>query len=95
VEREYGLGRQRTDLLAIWPYKKGIQRVVIELKLQYGSLETTIRKGIEQTWEYMDKCGTAEGYLLVINRSPKKSWKDKIFRRERTFKDFTIYVYGM
>jgi hypothetical protein len=45
VEREYGLGRQRTDLLAIWPYKKGIQKAVIELKLQYGSLETTIEKG--------------------------------------------------
>jgi hypothetical protein len=95
VEREYGLGRQRTDLLAIWPYKKGIQKAVIELKLQYGSLETTIEKGIEQTWEYMDKCGAVEGYLLVINRSPKKSWKDKIFKREKAFKGVTIYVYGM
>ncbi len=95
VEREYGLGRQRTDLLVNWPYKNGIQQAVIELKLQYGSLDTTIRKGIGQTWEYMDKCGTSEGYLLIINRSPKKSWKDKIFKREKAFKGFTIYVYGM
>ncbi len=71
------------------------QLTIIELKLQYGSLETTIEKGIEQTWEYMDKCGTAEGYLLIINRSPKKPWKDKIFKREKAFKGVTIYVYGM
>jgi hypothetical protein len=95
VEREYGLGTQRTDLLVFWPFKKGIQQAVIELKLQYGSLETTIKKGIEQTWEYMDKCGTREGYLLVINRSKKKSWKDRVFRLEKDFKDMKIVVYGM
>ncbi|MCU0286632.1 MAG: AAA-like domain-containing protein [Acidobacteria bacterium] len=95
VEREYGLGRQRTDLLVLWPYKKGIQHVVIELKLQYDGLETTIKKGLEQTWEYMDKCGTGEGYLLVISKSRKKSWKDRIFRREKTFKDTKIVVFGM
>lgn len=95
VEREYGLGRQRTDLLVIWPYKEKIQRAVIELKLLYGSLETTIEKGLEQTWEYMDRCGAAEGYLLVINRAKKKSWKDKIYRKEKVFKDTKILVYGM
>ncbi|HLP48144.1 MAG TPA: hypothetical protein VK186_02580, partial [Candidatus Deferrimicrobium sp.] len=95
VEREYGLGRQRTDLLVLWPYKKGIQHAVIELKLQYDSLETTVKKGLEQTWEYMDKCGSEEGYLLVISKSRKKSWKDRIFRKEKTFKDTKIVVYGM
>ena len=38
VEREYGLGRRRTDLLVIWPYPGGVQRVVIELKVRYGEL---------------------------------------------------------
>ena len=38
VEREYGLGRKRTDLLVIWPYKGRLQKVVIELKILYGSL---------------------------------------------------------
>ena len=39
IEREYGLGRMRTDLLIIWPYKAGVQnkstvqKVVIELKV--------------------------------------------------------------
>jgi len=95
VEREYGLGRQRTDLLVVWPYKNGVQHAVIELKLKYDSLEKTIEKGLEQTHEYMDKCGTSEGYLLVINRSPKASWKEKIFKRKKSFKGTKIIVFGM
>ena len=97
VEREYGLGRQRTDLLVIWPYKNNQcrQQAVVELKLRYGSLEKTIKKGLEQTWEYMDKCGTEEGYLLVFDRSKKAAWKEKIFKKEKTFKGTRIIVYGM
>jgi hypothetical protein len=101
VEREYGLGRQRTDLLVLWTYgsdndnNKAVQQAVIELKLLHGSLETTINKGLEQTREYMDKCGAIEGYLLVINRAKKKSWKDKIFKKGKVFKDAKIVVYGM
>jgi len=95
VEREYGLGRQRTDLLVIWPFKNGVQHAVIEIKLKYDSLEKTIEKGLEQTHDYMDKCGTSEGYLLVINRSPKTSWKQKIFKRKKIFKGTKIIVFGM
>ncbi len=95
VEREYGLGRQRTDILVIWPYQQGIQQAVIELKLLYNNLETTIQKGMEQTWEYMDKCGTKEGYLLIINRSETASWQDKIFKEERVIKGIPIHIFGM
>ena len=95
VEREYGLGRQRTDLLVIWPYKKGIQQAVIELKLLYDSLDTTIQKGLAQTREYMDTCGTNEGYLLIFNRSDTTSWQDKVFHQEREYNGFPIHVFGM
>jgi hypothetical protein len=60
-----------------------------------GSLEKTIENGLEQTWQYMDKCGTEEGYLLVFDRSKKASWKEKIFKKEKTFKGTKITVYGM
>ncbi len=95
VEREYGLGRERTDLLVIWPYKDGIQQVVLELKIRRDSLEKTIEKAMEQTWGYMDKCGTREGYLLIFDRSPKTSWKKKIFRKEGTFNGEKIKIFGM
>ncbi len=95
VEREYGLGRQRTDILILWQYQGGKQEVIIELKLLYGSLETTIEKGLEQTREYMDKCGAKEGYLLIFDRTAGVSWDEKIFKQEKTFKDVRINVYGM
>ncbi|MCP4214858.1 MAG: AAA family ATPase [bacterium] len=95
VEREYALGRLRTDLLVMWPYPKGTQEVVIELKIRYGDLEKTIAKGLEQTRQYMDKCGTKEGYLLVFDRNPKTTWDAKIFKRQKKTKGTVINVYGM
>lgn len=95
VEREYGLGRQRTDLLVMWRHKGDIQKTVIELKLLHGSLDTTVEKGLEQTWQYMDKCGTKEGYLLIFNRSSGVSWEEKIFKREESFNGAKITVLGM
>ncbi len=95
VEREYGLGRQRTDLQVIWPYKNGVQEIVLELKLQYGSLETTIQKGLKQTRKYMDKCGTDEGYLLIFNRNKNLSWDEKISQETRTIDTLPIPIYTM
>ena len=88
IHREYGLGRQRTDLFIVWPYGEGqgkqIQRVVIELKLLYKSLEATIEQGLAQTWAYMDMCGTEDGHLVVFNRRPEISWTEKVLRREES-----------
>lgn len=95
VDREYGLGRRRTDLLVTWPTKKGVQEVVLELKIRYGSLETTIREGLEQARDYMDKCGTDEGYLLVFDRSSNTTWEEKIFKQEKSINGVTIKIYGM
>lgn len=33
VEREYGLGRDRTDLPVIWRYPGGVQKIALELKI--------------------------------------------------------------
>lgn len=95
VEREYGLGQKRTDLLIIWPYSAGIQPVVIELKLLHGSKETTIQQGLQQTWQYMDIANAQEGHLLIFDRTPGRAWKDKIFREEYTYHSQTIVVWGM
>jgi len=95
VEREYGLGKRRTDLMLSWPFKTGVQEVVIELKIRYGDLESTIEKGLEQTRSYMDKCGTKEGYLLIFDRSADVSWEEKIFKQKREIKGLPIFIYGM
>ncbi len=99
VEREYGLGRKRTDLLVLWPHSSSggdmVQRVVIELKILYKTLEKTLEQGLEQTWEYMDKCGAAEAHLIVFDRRENRTWDEKIFRREETFEGHPITVWGM
>lgn len=95
IDREYGLGRQRTDLLIAWPYGEQVQRVVLELKIQRKSLEYTLQQGLEQTWEYMDACGTADGHLIIFNRDPAIPWDDKIFRREVQHQGHSIVVWGM
>ena len=77
IEREYGLGRGRTDLLVLWPREAGQpsdlwQRIVIECKVLRGSdrksLEGTIERGVEQTLGYMKKCRAAEGHLVLFDR---------------------------
>ena len=77
IEREYALGRGRTDLLVLWPRAAGQpsdlwQRSVIECKVLRGSdrrsLEGTIERGVEQTLGYMKKCRAAEGHLVLFDR---------------------------
>jgi len=108
IEREYGLGRMRTDLLLLWPlstagsgqpswtrWQGPVQKVVIELKILYKTLEGTIADGLKQTWDYMDKCGAAEGHLVVFDRRSEAPWKEKIFQREERFQGDQIWVWGM
>ena len=77
IEREYGLGRGRTDLLVLWPREAGQpsnlwERLVVECKVLRDSgrksLAWTIEQGVKQTLGYMKKCGAEEGHLVVIDR---------------------------
>ncbi len=98
VEREYGLGRRRTDLLLVWPVS-GVagrtQKVVIECKVLHRGLEQTLREGLEQTRAYMDRCATAEGHLVLFDRTEGKSWDDKVYRRDETEGGAPVTVWGM
>jgi len=95
VDREYGLGRRRTDLLVVWNTPAGVQRAVIELKLLRGSLEATLREGLAQTWEYADRCGAAEAHLVIFDRRPGRSWEERIWQRAERHNDLPIAVWGM
>ena len=77
IEREYGLGRGRTDLLVRWPREAGQpsdlwERFVVECKVlrdsDRKSLAWTVEKGVEQTLGYMAQCGAEEGHLVVMDR---------------------------
>ena len=96
IDREYGLGRRRTDLLIQWTHPAGTQRVVIELKMLRGTAEKTVGEGLRQIADYMDKTGTNDAHLLIFDRRPGVSWDEKIFRRdERTADGRPVTLWGM
>jgi hypothetical protein len=95
IEREYGLGRMRTDLLVLWSHPGGVQKIVIELKLLHKTLAQTLTTGVEQTWEYMDRCGADEGHLVIFDRTIGKPWEEKLFQRDKSFRGKAVHVWGM
>ena len=95
VDREYGLGRRRTDLLVVWNHPAGVQRVVIELKLLRGSLEATLHEGLAQTWEYTGRCGAEAAHLVIFDRTPGRSWDERIWQRAESYRGLPITVWGM
>ena len=94
IEREYGLGLGRTDLLVIWPWKETTSRFVIECKVLRQGLESTIRDGVEQTAGYMDRCGAEAGHLVIFDRGTGR-WADKVFRQRKACGDVAVEVWGM
>nr|VFJ54838.1 MAG: hypothetical protein BECKFW1821B_GA0114236_102027 [Candidatus Kentron sp. FW] len=101
IDREYGLGRRRTDLLVQWPldteqgFHGPVQRVVMELKILHKSRETTIEDSLTQTGDYMSQVGTDEGYLMIFDRTPNKPWEEKIFTKEGRHGEYRIGMWGM
>ena len=100
IDREYGLGRKRTDLLIRKPLTDGyggpVQRIVLELKIKRDNLDTVIEKGLQQTAEYMDLVGSVdEGHLIIFDRTQEKSWDERIWHKRYEHQGRTIVVWGM
>ena len=100
IDREYGLGRKRTDLLIRKPLTDGyggpVQRIVLELKIKRGAIDPLIAEGLEQTAEYMDLVGSVdEGHLIIFDRDSSKSWEERIWHEPREHQGRTIVVWGM
>ncbi len=95
IEREYALGRGRTDLLIVWPQGGRERRFVVELKVRRGELERTVAEGMRQTRAYVDRCGAEAGHLIVFDRAPERSWEEKIFRRAPSGDGAPVTVWGM
>jgi hypothetical protein len=99
VEREYGLGRRRTDLLVQWPIGgaemlpgRPLQKIVLELKVTHGSPE--IAEGLVQTADYVDRCGAEAGHLLIFDRRENVPWEEKLYHREEQCRNHVIGVWG-
>ncbi len=97
IEREYGLGRGRVDLLIVWPWPEGApetRKYVVECKILRGGLDKTVRDGVLQTGAYMDRCAAEDGHLVVFDRDDG-DWEGKIFHRIERAKHRSVHVWGM
>ena len=73
IEREFGLGRRRVDLLILWTQGSGVQRFVVECKVLRRDLDATIAEGLERIADYMDGCAAEAGHLVIFDRDEKKA----------------------
>jgi hypothetical protein len=91
INREYGLGRRRTDLFIEWPLDetKGfygpVQRIVIEIKIRRGDLDSQIEEAKKQVSDYADKANADEAHIIIFDRNRESRWEDKIWSRVETY----------
>ena len=77
IEREIGTGRGRMDLLVSY----GGERIVIELERipARGSATALREEGIVQLAGYLDQQGLNEGWLVLFDQRPGRTWEQRIF----------------
>ncbi|HEU4412390.1 MAG TPA: AAA family ATPase [Polyangiaceae bacterium] len=73
IDREYGVGRGRIDLLVRWPYRladgrAAVQRRALELKVWREGEKDPLPKGLEQLDGYLARLGLKRGVLVVFDR---------------------------
>ena len=94
-EAEPASGSGRQDAPRVEAGAGAEQRMVVECKLVWKGLEATVDEGFRQTTAYMDLWRATEGHLVVFDRTPGKSWEQKVFRREEERGARRITVWGM
>jgi hypothetical protein len=73
VDREYGAGRGRIDLLVRWPYrdqdgKRAWQREAVELKVWRPGRPDPLGEGLRQLDDYLQRLDLDHGTLVVFDR---------------------------
>jgi hypothetical protein len=73
IDREYGVGRGRIDLLVRWPHRatdggRALQQEAIELKVWRDKAKDPLVKGLVQLDGYLDPLGLDTGVLVIFDR---------------------------
>jgi hypothetical protein len=87
ISREMALGKNRADICIEWEN----QKYPIELKLYKD--RNTIKNSTEQILKYMERVGSKEGWVVIFDRTSKKSWSKKLYMKEfkKIGKKITIF----
>jgi hypothetical protein len=85
VEREYGVGRGRIDVLVRKPYGDGqVQREAVELKVWRPRQADPLEAGLKQLDGYLTRLGLGHGTLVIFDRRQPHSDEDEPIRPEFT-----------
>jgi hypothetical protein len=76
VEREYGIGRGRIDLLVRMPFqapdgRRAWQKEAIDLKVWAPKKKDPLQQGLSQLEGYLDRLGLDHGHLVLFDRRPE------------------------
>ncbi|MGB4976674.1 MAG: hypothetical protein WBR35_08050, partial [Anaerolineae bacterium] len=69
--------------------------MLIELKLLHRTIERTLADGLTQTWHYADACGADEAHLIIFDRRPGRTWQERIYRRDESYQQRLITLWGV
>ena len=67
IDREYAIGRGRMDLVVHWPYRGGLQREVLELKVWRDKKGDPLQTGLTQLSRYLPSLDVDHGALLIFD----------------------------
>ncbi|MDR0548731.1 MAG: ATP-binding protein [Deltaproteobacteria bacterium] len=87
IHRQFAEGRGSVDLSVLYHGKE----YLVEAKLKEN---TTLPKSLNQIAGYLDKAGESEGWIVIFDRSQKKSWDEKIYWETQDYNGKTIHVVG-
>ncbi len=88
LTREYAAATGRIDLLL----EHNERKYPMELKLWESP--RALKEGLEQMNRYLDKLGENEGWLILFDRRPNKTWEEKISWKTESLNGKTIHVVG-
>jgi hypothetical protein len=76
IDREYGIGRRRVDLLIRQPYtaadgSRAVQREALELKVWRQGRSDPLADGLTQLDDYLDRMELPTGTLVVFDTRPQ------------------------
>ncbi len=98
IDREYGVGRGRIDLLMRWPYeqdgKRAWQREAVEMKLWAAKKKDPLDGGLVQLEAYLDSLGLDRGTLVLFDRRPEAGDIEErtVFDSARTPKGYEVLL---
>ena len=92
VNREFAAGRGALDLLVEY----GPDRFVVEVKRLRAEdkVDTVKKRGIAQISAYLDTVGCKEGWLLIFDVRPNRTWRQRLWKKDVEVGGRTIWIRG-